>query len=68
MEKIVILGSSGSIGRQTQEIILDNSKDFELVGVSVGHNIDALKNTLRNFNTIRYVTVLEYEDYLTLKE
>ena len=68
MEKIVILGSSGSIGRQSQEIILDNSKDFELVGVSVGHNIDALKNTLRNFNTIRYVTVLEYEDYLTLKE
>ena len=68
MKKIVILGSSGSIGTQTQEIILDNPNDFSLVGVSVGNNIEKLKETLKLFDSIKYVTVKENDQYLILKD
>lgn len=68
MKKVVILGSSGSIGTQTQEILLANPNDFNLVGVSVGENIKKLKETLKNFNTIEYVTVKGFHQYQLLKK
>ena len=68
MEKIIILGASGSIGTQTQDILLDNPDDFTLVGVSVGHNIKVLKETLNKFPSIKYVTVQEHDDLIKLEK
>lgn len=67
MERILLLGASGSIGEQTLEIIKDNPKDFFLVGVSVGHKINKLEEILENFSSIQYVCVQEEQDYLELK-
>lgn len=52
MKKIVILGASGSIGQQAVEVIRYNQDKYELVKVSVGHNVDTLKSLLREFPSI----------------
>ena len=42
MKRIMLLGASGSIGSQTIDIIKQHSDELQLVGVSVGQNIDFL--------------------------
>jgi len=44
--KIVILGSTGSIGKQTLEIIQKFPNDFEIVGLSSWENIKLLKEQI----------------------
>lgn len=53
MKKIVILGASGSIGQQAVEVIRYNQDKYELVKVSVGNNVDALKSLLSEFPSIK---------------
>ncbi len=48
MKKIVILGSTGSIGTQTLEIVREQ-KDIEVLGVSAGTNIALLEKQIREF-------------------
>lgn len=48
MKKIAILGSTGSIGTQTLEIVRDNS-DLQVVGLAAGANIDLLERQVREF-------------------
>ncbi|MCF6093801.1 1-deoxy-D-xylulose-5-phosphate reductoisomerase [Microaerobacter geothermalis] len=40
MKHISILGSTGSIGRQTLEVIEQHPEDFQVVALSAGENID----------------------------
>jgi 1-deoxy-D-xylulose-5-phosphate reductoisomerase len=49
MKKIVILGSTGSIGRQTLDIVRAFPGEFEVVGLAAGNNIDLLKNQMAEF-------------------
>ena len=48
MKKITILGSTGSIGTQTLEIIREN-KDIEVMAISAAKNIDLLEKQIREF-------------------
>lgn len=48
MKKIAILGSTGSIGTQTLEIVRNN-EDLEVVAISAGSNIALLEKQLREF-------------------
>ena len=48
MKKIAILGSTGSIGRQTLEIVRTN-KDLEVTALAAGRNIDLLEEQIREF-------------------
>ena len=48
MKKISILGSTGSIGTQTIDIVRLNS-DVEVVGLSAHKNIDLLEKQIREF-------------------
>ena len=50
MKKIVILGSTGSIGRQTLDIVRAFPGEFEVVGLAAGNNIDLLKEQMAEFN------------------
>ena len=43
MKKIAILGSTGSIGTQTLDIVRSNKNDFNIVGLSAGHNLVLLE-------------------------
>ena len=48
MKKIAIMGSTGSIGTQTLEVVREN-KDIEVVGLSAGSNVDLMEKQIREF-------------------
>lgn len=48
MKKIAILGSTGSIGTQTLEVVREN-KDIEVLGLAAGNNIKLLEAQIREF-------------------
>lgn len=49
MKNVAILGSTGSIGTQTLDVIRHN-KDLKLVAVSAGSNIELLEEQIREFH------------------
>lgn len=49
MKKIIILGSTGSIGKQTIEVIRKHSNDFKIVGLAAGKNWQLLKKQIKEF-------------------
>ncbi len=49
MKKIAILGSTGSIGPQTLEIVREN-KDIEVLGLAARDNIQLLERQIREFS------------------
>ena len=49
MRKIVVLGSTGSIGRQTLDIVRAFPEEFEVVGLSGGNNTELLKQQVEEF-------------------
>ena len=48
MKKIAILGSTGSIGTQTLEVVRANG-DIQVLGISAGRNIKKLEEQAREF-------------------
>lgn len=49
MKKIAILGSTGSIGTQTLEVVRNNG-DIEVVGLAAGSNVKLLEQQIREFH------------------
>lgn len=49
MKRIAILGSTGSIGTQTLDVVRANG-DIEVVGIAAGRNIQALESQIREFS------------------
>ena len=49
MKKIAILGSTGSIGTQTLDVVRAN-KDIEVLGISAGRNVRKLEEQVREFS------------------
>ena len=53
MKKIAILGSTGSIGTQTLEIVRTNG-DLEVTALAAGNNIDLLEKQIREFRAAQH--------------
>ena len=51
MKKIAILGSTGSIGTQTLEIVRDNP-DLQVVALAAGANVDKMEEQIREFRPL----------------
>lgn len=49
MKKIAILGSTGSIGTQTLEVVREKG-DIEVLGLAAGRNIELLEHQIREFH------------------
>ena len=49
MKRILVLGSTGSIGCQTLDIVRDNPDRFEIVGLTCNNRTDILKEQIREF-------------------
>jgi 1-deoxy-D-xylulose-5-phosphate reductoisomerase len=49
MKSITLLGSTGSIGTQTLEIVSDHPDKFRIVGLAAGRNIELLSAQIRAF-------------------
>ena len=67
MKKILILGSTGSIGTNALELIRNNREHYQVVGISGNKNIDLLKKQIEEFKPTSIYVGLE-EDALNLKE
>ena len=67
MKKISILGSTGSIGSQTLEIIRRFPERFEVTGICAGKNIDLLAKQVAEFAP-KIVSVARKEDSEQLRE
>lgn len=60
MKKISILGSTGSIGTQTLDVVRKHKERFKVTGLSVLKNIDELEKQIDEFNP-EVVAVFEKE-------
>lgn len=49
MKKIVVLGSTGSIGTQTLDIVRDNPDRLQVVSLAAGTNVDKMEEQIREF-------------------
>ena len=65
MNKIAILGSTGSIGTQTLEVVAEH-KDIEVVALACGRNIQMLESQMRQFQP-KLVAVWNETDAVTLR-
>ena len=49
MKGLVVLGSTGSIGRQTLDIVRAFPEEFRVVGLAAGYNLDLLREQITEF-------------------
>jgi 1-deoxy-D-xylulose-5-phosphate reductoisomerase len=49
MKKVAVLGSTGSIGTQTLDVIARQPDDFEVVGLAAGNNVSLLLEQIKVF-------------------
>jgi 1-deoxy-D-xylulose-5-phosphate reductoisomerase len=67
MKKISILGSTGSIGKQTLDVVRENSDKFEVVAISANSSVDLLLDQIVEFEP-KYVAVYQEGSYKKLKD
>jgi len=63
MKKIVILGSTGSIGCQTLDVVRTFPGEFEVVGLAAGTNLELLNKQVQEFHP-RHVCCLNRPEQL----
>ena len=67
MKKIIILGSTGSIGKQTLEIIKKDRKKFKVILLSTNNNIDLISKQIKTFK-VKNIVVTNKKKYEILKK
>ena len=67
MKNISILGSTGSIGTQTLDIVKQYPDEFKIVGLTANSNIELLKKQIQEFKP-EAVAVMQKEKADLLKE
>ncbi|MCR5671332.1 MAG: 1-deoxy-D-xylulose-5-phosphate reductoisomerase [Butyrivibrio sp.] len=50
MRKIVLLGSTGSIGTQTLDVVRNNRQELEVVGLAANSSVDLVEKQVREFS------------------
>lgn len=66
MKKVLILGASGSIGKQTIDVINNNLDRFDLVAFSIGHNDSAIDDIIishPNVNDVYLISDIKRKHY-----
>lgn len=67
MKNISILGSTGSIGLQTLDVVREDQNEFQVLGLSTNVNIDLLEKQIYEFKPIAVCVMVE-EKAKQLKE
>ena len=67
MKNLVILGSTGSIGTQTLEIVKDKKDDFKAIALAAYSNVDLMEKQIREFDP-EYAVLFVEEAASALKE
>jgi len=66
-KKIVILGSTGSIGKTTFNIIKKNKRDFEIELLTSNKNINEILKQIKHFN-VKNLIINDKKKYLFIKK
>ncbi len=61
MRKLILLGSTGSIGTQTLDVIREY-KDIEVIGLACGYNIELLKSQIKEFSPLYVYTIERHQE------
>ena len=67
MKKISLLGSTGSIGVNTLDVVARNPEGFEICGLSAGSNVELLAQQVRKFKP-RVVSLFDRSKEELLRE
>lgn len=67
MKKIAILGSTGSIGTQTLDVVREHSDEFQVVALAAGTNKERLKEQIKEFHP-KLVSLSDEKKAQELKE
>jgi 1-deoxy-D-xylulose-5-phosphate reductoisomerase len=67
MKKLIILGSTGSIGRQTLDVVRSLKEEFEIVGLTGYNNVSLLSKQIKEFRP-KVVAVKDEEKARKLRE
>ena len=67
MKKIIILGSTGSIGKQTLEIIKKDKNNFKILLLSTDKNINLISKQIKTFK-VKNIVVTNKKKYEILKK
>ena len=67
MKKISLLGSTGSIGVNTLDVVERNPESFQILAMSAGSNVDLFAEQIRKFKP-RVVALFDTQNISTLKE
>ena len=60
MKNIIVLGSTGSIGRQTLDIVRAFPKELNLIGLAAGNNVALLDEQINEFAPSYYYSQKSY--------
>ena len=58
MRKIVLLGSTGSIGTQTLDVVRNNKEELTVVGIAANSSVDKVEEQVREFHP-KYVAMFD---------
>ena len=67
MKKIAILGSTGSIGPQTLDVVIEHSDELQVVALAAGTNKERLKEQIKEFHP-KLVSLSDEKKAQELKE
>lgn len=67
MKKISVLGSTGSIGTQTLDIVRNHRDEYKIISLSCGHNISLFREQLSEFKP-SFAVVAEEKDMAELSK
>ena len=67
MKKVAILGSTGSVGKQTIDIIRKNKQKFKILLLTANKNHNLLSKQIKEFD-VKNVIVSDHKSYLILKK
>ena len=57
MKKICLLGASGSIGKQTIDVMKKNRQDFDLISFSVGKRTRCISSLIKSFPNVKAICI-----------
>ena len=66
-KKIAILGSTGSIGKSTLNLIEKDKTNFEVVLLTSHTNIKELDKQIKMFN-VKNLIITDYKSFISLKQ
>ena len=67
MKKISLLGSTGSIGVNTLDVVERNPESFQVLAMSAGSNVDLFAEQVRKFKP-KVASLFDTKKIATLKE